>query len=105
MAVALPVPEWPRELLAAGPPEDPSILLRGEAVVAGTKFVVSAVRIDPIRFGADYLPDLNTNVYAEYALSAWLDAISELTAVSEMTTIPLGTGRYIMWMLPDTSGA
>ena len=44
MTVACPSPEWPSGLLEQGPPQDPSILLRGEATIGSARFVVTAVQ-------------------------------------------------------------
>ena len=48
MTIACPAPQWPEGLLEEGPPEDPTILLRGEAGIGGAHFTVTAVRVDPI---------------------------------------------------------
>lgn len=105
MTVAFPLPEWPARLREAGPPEDPSILLRGEAAIGGTTFNLTAIRVDPVRFGPDFRPDRTPKVYAAYELSALLDSLSELTEISEASSVRLGTGTYLMWMLPGSPTA
>lgn len=93
-------PQWPAGLLERGPPEDPSILLRGEAAIAGTRFVLTAVRVNPIWFGPDYRDDLDADVYAPYELPTLLDMVAELMSVSEASTVQLETGSYVLWMMP-----
>src|SRR5579863_7128105 len=101
MPVAFPLPEWPSELLSDGPPEDRSILLRGEARIGTALFVVTAVRMSPIQFGPDFRQDLNFNVYRDYPLSTLIDIMSELVDISNSSTVRLETGSYLMWMLPS----
>jgi hypothetical protein len=100
MTVACPVPEWPRDLMNAGPSEDRSILLRGEATIGAARFVVTAVRVDPIQFGPDFRPDVHVDVYREYHLPTLLDVLSELMDIDNAATLQLETGSYLIWMLP-----
>ncbi len=100
MTVACPAPEWPTELLEEGPTQDRSILLRGEAAIGGAAFRVTAIRVNPIRFGPDYRMDCDAAIYANYDLPALLDRLSELVDVAELPTLQLRTGNYLMWMLP-----
>lgn len=100
MTVACPAPQWPEGLLEEGPPEDPTILLRGEARIGGARFTVTAVRVDPIRFGPDFRFDRTISVYAAYGLSELLDSLSELIDVAEASALRLSTGSYRLWMLP-----
>jgi hypothetical protein len=104
MTVACPSPEWPSGLLEQGPPQDPSILLRGEATIGSARFVVTAVRVNPIRYGPDFRPDQSTSIYANCNLSALLDSLSDLIEVSEASTLRLETGNYVIWMLPQSGG-
>jgi hypothetical protein len=100
MTVTCPAPQWPAGLLEEGPPGDPTILLRGEATIGGARFTVTAVRVDPIRFGPDFRSDQPMSVYAAYGLSELLDNLSELIDVAEASTVRLSTGSYRLWMLP-----
>jgi hypothetical protein len=100
MTVALPPPEWPRDLLSDGPPEDRSILLHGEAMIGRTRFVVTAVRVDPIQFGPDFRQDVHFSVYRDYHLSTLIDMMSELVDFDDPSTIRLETGDYLLWMVP-----
>jgi hypothetical protein len=92
-------------LREAGPPDDRSILLQGQVAIGQTHFLVTAVRVDPIRFGPDFRTDRNVAIYANYELSGLLDMVSELAGASEPSTLQLETGRYVMWMLPEPSEA
>jgi hypothetical protein len=100
MTVPFPVPEWPAVLLEQGPPDDRSILLRGDVAIGSARFELTAMRIDPIRFGPDFRADLNWSIYADYQLPTLLDLVSELIGVSEPSTLGLGAGRYVLWKLP-----
>jgi hypothetical protein len=102
MTVPCPVPEWPGSLEEAGPAEDRSILLQGRISIGRTKFSVTAVRVDPIRFGPDFRADRNLSVYDGYDLSDLLGAVAELVGAWEPSTIQLETGRYVLWILPGT---
>ena len=102
MAVACPPPQWPAALLEEGPEGDSSILLRGEATIGGTRFAVTAVRVNPVHYGPDYRADQNTRIYTGYNLSGLLDSLSDLVEIAEASTLALGTGRYLLWMLPHS---
>jgi hypothetical protein len=101
MTVAFPLPEWPHDLLNEGPPEDRSILLRGEATIGATRFVVTALRVDPIRLGPDYRPDVAVGAYRDYHLSTIIDIVSELVGIDDASTVQLEGGQYLLWMLPS----
>lgn len=62
--------------------------------------MLTAIRIDPIRFGPDFRADLDLQVYAKYGLPAMLDVIADLVEISGPAMLALETGRYVMWMLP-----
>ena len=87
MTVECPLPEWPRDLLNAGPPEDRAILLRGEVTIGATRFVVTAVRVDSIELAPDFRPDVPIDVYREYGLSALIDIVSEMTEINDPSTL------------------
>ena len=105
MTVPLPAPEWPAVLRQEGPPEDRSILLRGEVSLGSTRFTLTAIRVDPIRFGPDFRPDQSLSVYADYQLPALLDIVAELMGTEEPSTLQLTGGLYLLWMLPDPDNA
>jgi hypothetical protein len=66
------------------------------------QFMLTAVRVDPIRFGPDYRPDRDHSIYANHELSELLDMIAELIGFAAPTTLQLGAGRYVLWMLPSS---
>lgn len=105
MTVAIPELQWPANLLEEGPPEDPSILLRGEAAIGGTRFSVTAVRMDPIRFGPDFRADQDSAVYTKFQLRSLIDTFADLVEASEVPTLQLRSGRYFLWMLPRSAEA
>jgi hypothetical protein len=100
MTVLCPIPQWPAGLLEVGPPEDRSILLRGEVAIDSARFILMAVRVDPIGLGLDVRSDQSLSIYADYELSQQLDVISDLVDSSSQSTLRLATGLYIMWMIP-----
>jgi hypothetical protein len=102
MTVPCPVPEWPESLEEAGPAEDRSILLRGAVSIGRIRFSVTAVRVDPIRFGPDFRGDRNLSIYAGFDLSELLGVVAELIGEAVPSTVQLETGRYVLWMLPGT---
>jgi len=99
MTIAFPQPQWPAGLFEEGPSQDPSILLRGEAEIGGARFVVTAVRVNPIRFGPDFRPNQSRSVYAEYNLQGLLDPLWDLVEVSEASMLRLANGSYVLWMV------
>jgi hypothetical protein len=100
MTVECPVPQWPTALLEQGPPEGSSILLRGQVAIGKARFMVTAIRVDPIRFGPDFRADRNLAIYAEHQLPTLLDMVAELVGVADPSTLRLATGQYVVWMLP-----
>lgn len=106
MPVKLLVPDWPAELLEAGPPEDPLILLSGPANIGGAPYRVLAVRMNPNTLAVDYRYDLGEDVYADYQLEDTLEELTFLDDIEKSVLVPLGQGQYVVWMLPsaNTSG-
>jgi hypothetical protein len=100
MPVQLPAPEWPSELLEAGPPEDPLILLSGPARIGKAPYRVLAVRVNPNTLGVDYRYDLGEDVYADYQLEDTLDALTFLDDIDKSVLVPIEHGHYVIWMLP-----
>jgi hypothetical protein len=100
MPVQLPAPEWPSELLEAGPPEDPFILLSGPARIGKAPYRVLAVRVNPNTLGVDYRYDLGEDVYADYQLEDTLDALTFLDDIDKSVLVPIEHGHYVIWMLP-----
>jgi len=100
MPVQLPAPEWPSELLEAGPPEDPFILLSGPARIGKAPYRVLAVRVNPNTLGVDYRYDLGEDVYADYQLEDTLDALTFLDDIDKSVLVPIEHGHYVIWTLP-----
>jgi len=101
MPVQLPAPEWPSELLEAGPPEDPFILLSGPARIGEAPYRVLAVRVNPNTLGVDYRNDLEEDVYADYQLEDRLDELTFLDDIDRSVLVPIEHGHYVLWMLPS----
>ena len=101
MPVQLPVPEWPSELLEAGPPEDPVILLSGPARIGAALYRVLAVRVNPNTLGVDYRNDLEEDVYGDYQLEDRLDELTFLDDIDRSVLVPMEHGHYVVWMLPS----
>jgi hypothetical protein len=87
-------------LLEDGPSEDRSILLRGHVTIGSARFMLTAMRVDPVRFGPDFRADKDLSIYADYQLPTLLDIVSELIDAAEPSTLHLASGQYVMWMLP-----
>jgi hypothetical protein len=102
MPVQLPAPEWPSELVEAGPPEDPFILLSGPARIGDAPYRVLAVRVSPNTLGIDYRYDLGEEVYADYQLDEMLDEFTFLDDIDKSVLVPIEHGHYVIWMLPSS---
>jgi hypothetical protein len=100
MPVQFPAPEWPAELLEAGPPEDASILLSGPARIGEAPYRVLAVRINPNTLAVDYRYDLGEDVYADYQLEDTLEELTFLNDIDKSVLVTVGQGHYVIWMLP-----
>lgn len=101
MPVQLPLPEWPPELLEAGPPADPFILLSGPARIGEAPYRVLAVRLNPNTLGVDYRYDLGEDVYAGYQLEEMLDEFTFIDDLDKAVLVPIEHGHYVIWMLPS----
>ena len=101
MTVTLPALEWPSELLAVGPEQDRSILLRAPVVIGAAKFVLTAVRVDPIELSPDYRSDIKPHIYDDYQLPQLLDMVYELMNFTEPSPLQLEAGPYIVWITPS----
>jgi hypothetical protein len=99
MPVQLPAPEWPLQLLEAGPPEDPFILLSGPARIGEAPYRVLAVRINPNTLAIDYRYDLGEDVYADYQLEDTLEELTFLDDIDKSVLVPIEHGHYVIWML------
>jgi hypothetical protein len=100
MPVQCPAPVWPSELLEAGPPDDPFILLSGPARIGGAPYRVLAVRINPNTLGINYRDDLAEDVFADYQLEDILDELTFLDDIEKSVLVAIEHGHYVIWMLP-----
>jgi hypothetical protein len=100
MTILCPTPQWPSGLLEVGPEQDPSILLRSVAEIAGAAYEVIAIRVDPITMAADLRGDVPRNVYRNLRVDGMLDELSVFTDISDQSLVRLSTGAYVMLMFP-----
>jgi len=100
MTVLCPTAQWPTSLREAGPQQDPAILLRGAASVAGAPYALLAIRIDPARMAPDLREDVPASAYAQTEVAEIMDALMSWTAITEQVLVPLDDGFYALLMLP-----
>jgi hypothetical protein len=112
MPVQSPSCQWPETLHEQGPPEDPSILLGGQARIGEVEVRIVAIRVDPERVGtpgyragvaaAAYQADelevvleavLDDNEYIGSDLERWLGE-------RRQSIVELPTGSYLILMVP-----
>jgi len=99
MNAQLPNITWPTQLREAGPTTDPSIVLVGEATIAGTEFVVTAIRINQYQTGPDYNEAVRMRLY-ERTIANAVDIADFLMDIADFTLVPLECGTYLLWMVP-----
>jgi len=92
-------------LLAVGPKDDPTILLRSIADIEGAAYVVMAIRIDPIRLCADLRDDLARRIYADCPVEEMLDDFGSYTEITDRALVHLSTGAYVIVMMPGIGAA
>lgn len=97
----IPVPNvhWPVSLSERGPESDPGILLVGEAVLAGIKFKVTALRVSEYGRGPDFRADIADEEY-EVSLQNMTESLEDLVESIEPASIEMNGGRYVVWMVP-----
>ena len=117
MQVASPSCQWPAVLEERGPPEDPSILLTGEARIGDSALQVVAIRIRPeLRRTPDYRANLPNDCYRVKSLDIALEAMLEETEYivsdfeeplgeSQLSIVDLASGRYMVWVVPAAFGS
>lgn len=105
MTVLFPPPQFPSALLEVGPIEDPAILLRGEAVIAGVLHAVIAIRIDAISMSADFRGDLPRQAYANCRVQDMLEDLGAHTEITDDSLVHLTSGRYVVVMIPSSEEA
>ena len=102
MSTPCPPIRWPAEFEETGPAEDPSIILSAFAHVGSIPFRIVAIRIEPrLRFMPDYRPDRAPTAYDSVTLEALLGEVGEIAGTDHPRTVELGTGSYVMWMVPE----
>lgn len=99
MTIPTPAIIWPAAFTEEGPPEDASILLTGEARVAGIAFNVMALRMRPGLRTPDYREDVAQSTY-ESAMDNMVDDIEDLVDSLEPELIVLNAAQYLLWMVP-----
>jgi hypothetical protein len=100
MTIPCPTPQWPSGLLEVGPEQDPSILLRSVADIAGAAYEVLAIRIDPISMSADVRGAIKVSAYGGLDITRLLDELTAFTNISDRSLVRLQTGAYVMMLLP-----
>lgn len=117
MAVRCPAWQWPEELEERGPPEDPSILLTGEARLGEVPMRVVAIRIDStLRWSPDYRSDVAEDAYRENEFDQMLETmlediqsvatdLGELMGDGRLAVVELSTGPYRVWVMPNSVGS
>jgi hypothetical protein len=91
--------EWPTSLAEMGPDGDPSILLAGKVIIAGTDYVITAIRMRQDLADPDYRDDIEQDAY-EAVLGEMLDDMDFLVSARGTRLLPLDGGHYLLWMIP-----
>ena len=104
MTIPCPVPQWSTSLLEVGPEADRSIMLSSDADIAGGRYSVIAIRVDPITLTPDFRNDVPSGTYAHSSLRTLFDDLSPYTEVSEGSIVRLQSGNYIFLVLPAGEG-
>lgn len=104
MTIPCPVLQWPTSLLEVGPGADRSILLSSDADIAGARYSVVAIRVDPITLTPDFLSGLPSGTYANSSLRGLFDDLSSYTDISEGSVVRLDGGNYVFLLLPAPEG-
>jgi hypothetical protein len=99
MPVDLPTPQWPAALMEQGPPEDPTILLGGAAIIGQAPHRVLAMRINSRTLAVDYRPDVDQDVYADYQLDEMLDELTFMDDIDKSVLVPMSGAAYVLWMM------
>ncbi len=98
MSIPCPPIQWPSGLEETGPPEDPTILLSGTALVGSMPFRITAIRVEPrLRFMPDYRQELE-GVYDRETLETLLEELGMIGETDHPHIIELAPGSYVMWM-------
>jgi hypothetical protein len=104
MAIKLPEPGWPAEMLEAGPPEDPTILLAAPVDIGATMHRLLAIRIDPDTLMVDFRESVGEDIYEPYDLDLMLDDLEFFDDIDAAGLVTLASGSYVIWMVPYPEG-
>jgi hypothetical protein len=99
--VRAPAIEWPSTFQEVGPAGDPSILLLGDVRIAGTNYVITAIRMGEGLTEPDFRDDIDRDEY-EAVLDDFLDDAELLTDSRDSALLALENGKYLLWMIPIT---
>jgi hypothetical protein len=102
----LPIPaptiKWPAEFIEAGPAEDSTIMLIGEAEIAGVMFRVTALRMRVGMRTPDYQDELSESEY-EVDWGGMVEDVEDLVDSMKPQLINIGGTQYLLWMVPSAS--
>jgi len=99
MNVLAPKMEWPGEFKAEGPDQDPTVVLIGEAKVAGVAFRIMALRMLEGLRTPDYREGVPRCLYQD-ALERMVDDIEDLVDSIAPCLIRINEAQYLLWMVP-----
>lgn len=100
MPIQAPAMRWPRELQDQGPARDPTLLLLGEAMVAGKPFKIMALRMRRESRGPDFREDVLEEEYAA-SLENMVEDIEDLVDSIEPPLVVINGSHYLLWMVPQ----
>ena len=79
---------------------DPSIMLTGDAEVAGKPFKVAALRIKERSRDPDFLDSVPESSY-EASMNGMLEDVEDLVDSMEPELIVINGAHYLLWMVPS----
>ena len=98
MPIPVPPIGWPANFMEQGPAEDPTILLKARADIAGTGFVVTALRVRQDGRLPDYLDDVPEDSY-EAAMDALVGDIEDFVGSIDLSLLIINNATYLLWMV------
>lgn len=102
MPIPAPAIRWPAELIEAGPAEDTTILLVGEADVAGVIFKITALRMRTGMRTPDYL-DEQFELEYEVEWGGLVEDVEDLVDFMQPQLVEIKGSQYLLWMVPSAS--
>lgn len=100
MLISAPALQWPQELSAAGPPQDPGIILNGRAKIGDIGFQITAVRMRNGTRRPDYRSDVPERVY-DIDLELMIDDIHDLIQSVSAQLVAIDGANYLLWLVPE----